>query len=318
MSISNLCIKAAEVSTEFEENNSELKKEYIIKNIKLYNKIVSSLKEYRGSIGTGYPFYALKKNLEGKLPVIKEQIRYNNELIQVTKKEGFSIWPCASCLCKNASKMPDLKQVYKPCPNVHSELKPRKVINRLPDIDLWMVADDESITAVSSQLTELFRQYGFRTSDVNPIRTIDDLIIINNDLKNGKMPEKLLPIDSHIIGYDELLSLIYQVPDVIQNATINDTIPYLPIHPLSYRKTWQYDDMAYNFVHDYLSSFTEFNFDEILQHALSVTRENIVNKYSDDQLYDMLLATGPKSVAERHKTKELKTRFYERVESWKK
>ena len=58
MSISNLCIKAAEVSTEFEENNSELKKEYIIKNIKLYNKIVSSLKEYRGSIGTGYPFYA--------------------------------------------------------------------------------------------------------------------------------------------------------------------------------------------------------------------------------------------------------------------
>lgn len=317
MSTSNLCVRAAEVSTEIEQNNSNLKKEYIISNIKLYNDLVSSVDGYCASFGTGYPFYALKKNLEGKLPVIGEQIRYNNELIEIAEKEKNPIWTCASCLYRNGSKMPDLKQICKPCPNICDGLKPRKVINRLPDIDLWMVAEDEMIDSVSKELTELFNEYGFRTSDVDPVQTIIDLIQINDDLKNEKMPKKLLPIDSHIIGYKELLSLINEVPGVIQESSIYDRVPYLPIHPLSYRKDWQYDDMAYNFIHDYLSSFSEYNFDETLQSILNQTRSEIVDNYSIDQLYDMLLSTGPKSVAERHKTKELKTRFYERVESWK-
>lgn len=317
MKISNLCIRAAEISTEIEQNNSDLKKEYITNNINLYRDLVSSVDGYRGSIGTGYPFYALKKNLEGKLPVISEQIRYNNELIDIAKKDGNPIWTCASCLYRNASKMPDLKQICKPCPNINNDLKPRKVINRLPDIDLWMVADDEMIKPISEELAALFKEYGFRTSDVDPVQTIIDLIKINQDLKNDKMPTKLLPIDSHIIGYRELLSLIYEVPKTIKESNINNAVPYLPIQPLSYRKDWQYDDMAYNFVHDYLSSFTEYDFDETLQSALDVTRNEVINSYSTDELYDMLLKTGPKSVADRHKTLELRERFYERVESWK-
>ena len=79
----NICRKVANISTEFELANTSLKRDYIVKNIELYNSIVKNLNICRGSFGTGYPFYALKKDLKGgTLPVIDEQIRYNNELIE--------------------------------------------------------------------------------------------------------------------------------------------------------------------------------------------------------------------------------------------
>lgn len=68
----NICIKAAEASTEFERSNSDLKRRYLIRNIELYNHIVAMVDGNRGSFGTGYPFYALNRNLKGKLPIIDE------------------------------------------------------------------------------------------------------------------------------------------------------------------------------------------------------------------------------------------------------
>ena len=76
----NICKKVADISTRFEKCPSALKREYLIKNIDIINTIMSYIPGYCGSFGTGYPFYVLDDNLEGKLPVIKEQIRYNNEL----------------------------------------------------------------------------------------------------------------------------------------------------------------------------------------------------------------------------------------------
>ena len=76
----NTCVKAADVSTRFEKLNNELKRKYLIKNIDRINMIMSHAPGYCGSFGTGYPFYVLDKNLEGELPVIEEQIRYNDEL----------------------------------------------------------------------------------------------------------------------------------------------------------------------------------------------------------------------------------------------
>jgi len=61
----NICRKVVNISTESENNNTELKKDYIIKNIKLYNSVVGNLDICRGSFGTGYPFYALNKDMGG-------------------------------------------------------------------------------------------------------------------------------------------------------------------------------------------------------------------------------------------------------------
>lgn len=72
---------ATNASTEYEKSNSDLKRRYLIKNIQEFNYITSLISVRRGSFGTGYPFYVLDKELNGQLPVIQEQIRYNKELL---------------------------------------------------------------------------------------------------------------------------------------------------------------------------------------------------------------------------------------------
>lgn len=144
-----------------------------------------------------------------------------------------------------------------------------------------------------------------------------DLEEIVDQIKHQRIPKKTLPIDAHIIGYSTLLSLIKQVPLILNQSSKSNDTPYLPIHPLSLRKTWQYDDVAYNFIHDFLSSFTEFGLEENLQEVLTDVRNVVANGYTLDELYHYLIITGPKSVKNRHKTLSLKDRFKERIESWK-
>lgn len=312
------CSRAATLSTDYEKNNSDLKRRYLINNVRLYNYIVKKIQGNCGSFGTGYPFYALKRNLLGQLPVIDEQIRYNDELVQAVEESNYKIWNCADCLLKNGDSMPDLKQVCKPCPNMDDALKPRKILNRLPDMDLWMVCKDGSLMNAEEEILKLFKEYNIQSSDVDPLTTIEDIKEITTDLEKGIMPVKHLPFDSHIIEYSTLYSLIEHVPFVLEQASKEYKVPYLPIHPLSYRKDWQYDDTAYNFIHDYLSSFTEFNFEDNIKKLLKNTRNYIANNYSFEELYNFLITTGPDSVARRHKTLALKECFRERVNLWKK
>lgn len=309
--------KTAELSNEFERNNSELKKQYIVSNIILYNTIASMFKDCAGTFGTGYPFYILNSKLEGSLPVIDEQIRYNNELIENAKKSRFDKWLCAHCLDENYITMPDLKQICKICPGMENALKPRELIKRLPDLDMWMVCSDDEILKVAEKFKEALYVGGFKTSDIDPVATIYDMQEIVTSLRNDKMPKKKLPIDTHIIDNVSLYTLVSRIPDVLDSCYRHETVPYLPIHPYSLRKTWQKDDAAYNFVHDYLSSFTEFDMDPKIQEVLNETRQYIAKKYSLDQLYKFLLETGPSFVANRHKAPGMKEAFERRIESWR-
>ncbi|MDE5587428.1 MAG: hypothetical protein K2I72_03540 [Bacilli bacterium] len=213
--------------------------------------------------------------------------------------------------------MPDLKKICNSCKKIENSLKPRKIINRLPDIDMWMVCDEMDIQDAAEELVSLFEQHNIQSSDINPVKTIEDISEIVSDLEQDIMPEKLLPIDAHIIGYSALSSLLRLVPLILEQSSRIGIIPYLPIHPLSYRKAWQYDDLAYNFIHNFLSSFTEFDLEPNLENLLLKTRATVATQYSKEQLYDYLIQTGPKSVKERHKTLLLKERFEERIDLWK-
>lgn len=314
----NFCIDAANISTEYEKANTDLKRRYLISYIKLYNYIAYKADHTCATFGTGYPFYALGKNLEGNLPIINEQIRYNNDLIGHVINSEYEKWNCAECLSKCGKYMEDLKGICKPCPNMDNELKPRKIINRLPDMDLWIVSESKDNKELQETLIKLYKENNIQPSDLNPLNTIKDIEEITRDLKNGKMPSKFIPLDAHIIDKKTLYELIEKTPYELKKSIENKTIPFLPIHPLSYRKKWQYDDTAYNFVHDYLSSLTEFNFNGDLKNILMETRKYIAETYSMEQLYNILLASGPESVKRRHKTLELKNCFEERINSWKK
>lgn len=316
----NICLEVVESSNKFEENNfknKDLKKMYIKKNIDIINSVMEHTIGYRGSFGTGYPFYAIDSDFKEDLPVIKEQIRYNEELRTTILNAKLKKWPCESCLPVNGPYMEDLKQICIPCPRLEKELKPRKVINRLPDIDMWMVCEDTKVEEAKKELKETFDQLGMHTSDVNPIQTFKEFKEIIIDLEDGKMPIKMLPLDVHVVKYSELSNLLDQVPFTILNSSNLEEVPYLPILPDSLRKKWQKDDEAYNFTLDFLYSMTDFNFEEILKQRLDYTRNLVARQLTEEKSMEMLDLVSPDSVKRRFENKTLKKSYKRRINSWK-
>ena len=312
----NTCVKAADASTRFERCNNDLKRRYLIKNIDRINMIMSHAPGYCGSFGTGYPFYVLDENLEGDLPIINEQIRYNDELLM--EASDITSWQCENCLTTRGSWMPDLKRIRKPCPQVKNSIKPRKVINRLPDVDMWMVCADGKVEEAKSALVKLFDNYDMHTSDIDPVRTINEMEDIVSDLEAGKMPNKMLPLDIHVIEYSKFASLLDEIPFSLLSAMEEVQVPYLPIHPISLRKTWQYDDEAYNFALDYLFSITPFNWEAKLKRKFELSKMIVGNSFSMEDLNVMLMKVAPDSVKRRFQTEKLQKTYEKRMESWKK
>ena len=317
ITVKGITEKVEQASTTFEKTNTDLKRRYILWNIGVFNKIASLVSVGRGSFGTGYPFYALDENLEGTLPIIQEQIRYNRQLVRDGEAVQKSIWKCKSCLERNYDTMPDLKKICKPCPNVLDGLKPRKIINRLPDIDMWLVCEDGKVEEAQEELTKLLSEYKMRTSDVAPLSSIEDVSQIAQMIKDGRFPKIFLPIDSHIIEYSKIKSLIEQVPWELRTAKEEGTNPYLPIWPKSFRKVWQYDDEAYNFIYDYLSAFTDFNFPPELRQSLLNSRKQVASEHTPEELYDFLMQSATKANFRRFQSMELEDYFLTRVKNWR-
>lgn len=317
MKIGELTNLIANSSNEFERNNSNLKKMYFKKNIEVFNKIADVIDLSLGTFGTGYPFYILGEDFEGNIPIIEEQIRYNDELVEHSKGIENKNWICAGCLKENYEELPDLKQICKPCPNIESSLKPRKIINRLPDLDMWVISEDGKNIEVAKELSKLLELFNVYTSDVDPVRTINDFIEISTDISNGSMPRKYLPIDTHVIEISKLKMLIKQIPKVMSYSKRNNTIPYLPIHPISYRKKWQYDDEAYNFIFDFLYSFRLFSNDKELNKLVNNVRIIIANYYNEDELVNMIYKISPDSTKRRMQTPEIRKNLEQRFSNWK-
>jgi len=316
----SFCEDVANIADTFERSNTDLKKKYLKHNIDTINDIMRSVSGYCGSFGTGYPFYALSPNLQGNLPLVSEQIRYDRQLARTAQKSQHDMWNCGICLQQNGHTMPDLKTICKPCPMMEDDLKPRKVLNRLPDIDMWMVCRDDCVDEAKEQLVSLFSQKGMYPSDVNPIQTIEEVREIATVLSLGScMPEKMLPLDIHIIEYSKLYQLINEAPySILQSAQDSRHLPYLPIHPHSLRKHWQYDDTAYNFIFDFLYAFTPFYFEEHLQSSLEESRQMIARAFSAEQMQSVLSSISSISVKRRFRTKQLQKCYHERIQSWKK
>lgn len=318
--IKNVGNFVADISDSFESNNGSAKISYLKININKFREIAKSIEFNRGNFATGYPFYAIDIDQDSveSLPIIAEQIRYNAELRIAEQQAGTNIWICEECLKSNGRNMPDLKQVCKPCPKIDARLKPRKVINRLPDLDMWLICENGKMEECSRTLQHELYTNRFKTSDVNPIQTIYDIEKIVQLLNCDEIPDLLLPIDVHIVEYDVLLSKIASVPDAIADSLLYGHPAYIPILPLSFRKTWHFDDEAYNFVSDFLACFTESNLDTRMQSMLNDARFTLISKYNPDELYSVLLKTLAPSTLRRFNTKQLKRHFQMRVESWKK
>ena len=320
--IQELIEKVEKSSTGFETENTDLKRKYVLWNIEAFNAIASRVSVAKGSFGTGYPFYVLNTKLGGPIPIIGEQIRYNRELYKDGEKIGKPIheiaWNCEGCLKRNYANMPDLKQICKPCPNMFDSFKPRKLINRLPDLDMWLVCQDGCVEQAQVEIERLLKKFSMQTSDVDPLRSIEDVAEITALLQKGIMPKISLPIDTHIMEYSKIKELIEQVPAELAEAKQTSTAPYLPIHPKSLRKQWQYDDVAYNFIYDFLSAFTSFNFPEELETALMDSRSEVAKTFTNEELFRFLIQAATPPNARRFQTPELKNYFNQKMDEWRK
>lgn len=310
------CSEIAKISNLFEKCNSDLKKEYYALNLVKVINIMRSTIGFKGSFATGYPFYALENDLNGNLPIIDEQIRYNNELVLNVSKSSRKCWVCDECMKNNYLDMPDLKKLCKPCPNMDDGLKPRKVINRLPDLDIWMICEDDKVNEAKEELVRRFSEENLYASDIDPLRTMSDFVSITSDLINGKMPSKYLPLDVHIIEYKKFKEILKTAPLAINNAIKNGDVPYLPIQPHSLRKKWQYDDEAYNFILDYLFSFTPFRIGD-LSILLEDTRNVVLSFFSEEEIEELFRSIAPDSVLRRFETVDLQESFRKRIRGWK-
>lgn len=305
-------------STSFETSDKELKRRYLLWNILAFNIVAAKVEVGVATFGTGYPFYVLDENLSGEIPVIPEQIRYNRQLVKDAVRYQKSIFECQNCLGRNYGKMKDLKTICKPCPNMPDGVKPRKLINRLPDLDMWLICEDGKLEEAKHQLKALLERNNMLPSDVDPLVSIEKVSEIAKKLKSGELPtgDMYLPIDTHIVEYSYIKDLIDGVPGEIEMAKKRRKAPYLPIHPTSLRKDWQQDDTAYNFIYDFLSAFTSFRFPEELEFKLRNVRYYLAHTYTPQELYKFLSQSATEANAVRFKTPALKKIFYKKMESW--
>ena len=302
----------ARLSSHYEIANTELKKNYTIQEIERINKIFKLSEYHRGTFGTGYPFYAIGEDMTHDLPVIMEQIRYNNELLEQCRTQNTRIWPCLSCLEEKIEYFPNLKIYCKHCTDICDGLKPRKVINRIPDLDIWCVTEKMATKKICEELSDLLEKEELTTSDVNPLQTFKDLKEIVTAIQSGKNPKKHLPIDIHVIEEEILNILIEKVPESIDKGNLS-----LLIHPYSLRKTWDYEAEGYNFIQDFLGSFSDLGLSEKTKAKLHNSRKKLARKYSDEELYAILMATAADSTRRRHETVQLQKIFKERVRKWR-
>ncbi len=318
ISIDDITKEVVDASNSIENNNSTTRMEFFLKHIFVWNEINRHSKHSVGTFGTGYPFYSLKYNLEDGFSPIEEQIRYDNELLEQAKDQKDKEWTCAACLYKNAELMPDLKQICKPCPNMINELKPRKIINRLPDLDFWAICEDGKLEETSNEILKYMKIFNMDSSDNNPLRTIRDVREIADDLENHKVPNRYLPMDVHIIEKSKLKQLIKQVPEVLmETKKSNGSIAYLPIHPLSYRKNWQYDDTAYNFIFDYLFSFTVLSADKELVDLNRETKKKVANNFTNEELIDIIKSVASEGQRRRMNNERIMEVLNKKFDLWR-
>lgn len=315
--VNDIASLAANSSTIFECSNNDVKKEYIRNNI---NKVVECMKlvpGFKGAFGTGYPYYAIGSNMKYSYPIIEEQIRYNNELVNAAKKSEFSEWHCAECLKTTGQNMPDLKKICNNCDKVDSELRPRKIINRLPDLDLWFICDDGLIDTSKEFLKYILERNNIFPSDIAVVETIENVREISQAISEDKIPNKYLPLDIHIIGLDEMIRLVERIPLQIMKYLDGIDKAYLAIWPESLRKTWARDDMPYNFIFDFLFSFTPIEIEGELKERILTTRNTLASMLEPEKFEELLAEISPPSVKRRFENPQLKRVYSERYKNWR-
>lgn len=270
---------------------------------KISQELSDNVDDFVATVGTGYPFYAMKEN--GETPYIDEFsnfIDYTRGLVREDAKKNPDGWVCASCQASN--DLPDLKTKCKPCALV--KLRPRDVFKALPDLDLHVIVDAPT-QETEKQVEKTLNRLGYTQSDTDIAGSITRSKKIMSGVVNGSNPAPKLPVDVHVWSKqaaEECMGLI-------ASGETNTKILIRSLHT-----TWEDDYLDFWF--DFIFSMSEIDMrDPDFQKKVDKARSAIVNQnVSVDSVVQKVQERSPRA-ARLLQTQGVKDVLTDRLNSWK-
>lgn len=242
------------------------------------------------TFGTGYPFYGLDHDNRMVLP-IDEMNRYVAEQQTRALAGGAIILSCIECQFTN--QLPDLKKFCKPCPI--TGLKPRGIFKALPDLDYWVIAEEDS-RDYRLRLQDNLSRIGFFPSDPNIGASLADIDYVLNSYKkpeysNGeRVYAPRFPIDLHVITEEDFSHLTNTVKEKMNEYARDSSIDCsVPVSPYSLHTVWERPDEPYDFTNDFLFSLTLHEESaSSIKEMFDSLKQSIEQKLSHDDIINIL------------------------------
>lgn len=269
----------------FNVDSSGLKREYYFRQFEDFSNIAASTEGYKGSFGTGYPFYAAGDDTGlAKIAEIDRYIAQQEANARLTAQRSIGIWTCSQCQKENM--LPDLKTYCKPC--IDTLIKPRDVFKALPDLDFWAVVekvDTQKLLTLENSL----HGSNFFQSDLDIARSVHDTQKAMSTIAHDDIPVERLPLDAHVITPEELREALAGVRHEVESySNVSDRDIFVPISPISLHVAWERIDEPYDFMKDYLFSFTPQNMASDLADDIFTTDEIVRRTLSSSDIYDII------------------------------
>ena len=265
-----------EKAVDFYADESLLKGRYFARQFEEFDVAVSKVSGVIGTFGTGYPFYAEKPDGQSihAIPEISRYIKSFYASVEDDRVRGYGSWICGACDAE--VNLPDFKKFCKPCKAV--SFKPRDIFKALPDLDYWVIVDDSHTTPeeVEDSIQTNIEAAGFFSSDADIVAATLRTRRAMDAILGGIMPDEKLPSDVHIVTKTQLLDCMAKVPDAVSSGQD------VPISPRSLHKYWEPTDAPYDFVKDFVFSFTPNNWQDPLLVSTLIKAQKDTAKVIDD------------------------------------
>lgn len=265
------------------------------------NILKENVPEVIEGFGLGFPFHSLNSN--GELVVNPEFSDYSNSFmnkVKLAKNLGQEAWQCFQCQRDDRYSPNQCKTCDQ------TVVKPRDVMKVMPDIDIFLIADDTS-KATLDKIQATANEYSFHQSDKDSYDTIRRIGTSFRNIKRGMGPINF-PCDMHVISCNDFINSMSAL-----SVGQLDVSP--EVHSLHY--DWVINnkiDLAFDMI--FSSTFNEQTCNSEILEIVRQTRYDIANIFSNSDIIDIVESKSKraKKLLSYNPTKQL---FIDKIESWR-
>lgn len=254
---------------------------------------------YLGSFGLGYPFYAKNKSEFFKVDEINNFITKGVQEV-IDKNKNTENWICPGCQTKN--KPTDLISVCNNCKLVGEEIKPRKILATIPDLDMLVILN-EADQATLEKVQGILHSKDYKQSDISIKDSFRNTKKVLEDLKNNKESTSKLPIDLHVLTGSQFKEIASRIA---KGEKSRIKCPALHM-------TWENHDLQIWF--DFVFSMKEIDLTSELREVLLKSRKMLKESWGEDNLVDAIKNYYPR-IQRIFETKEVEIALRDKIKTW--